>query len=58
MSTDGSGLYGVVRSQSKIGAACLDSTVDLIRAEFDEEITDSEKLYVLMHIMRISRPRA
>lgn len=58
MSTDGSELYGVVRSQSKIGAACLDSTVDLIRAEFDEEITDSEKLYVLMHIMRISRPRA
>ena len=58
MSTDGSELYGVVRSQSKIGAACLDSTVDLIRAEFDAEITDSEKLYVLMHIMRISRPRA
>lgn len=58
MSTDGAELYGVVRSQSKIGTACLDSTVDLIRAEFDEEITDSEKLYVLMHIMRISRPRA
>lgn len=57
MNTEGSELYGVVRAQSERAAECLDKAVALIRDEFDEEITDSEKLYVLMHIMRISHPR-
>lgn len=57
MNTEGPELYGVVRSQSERAAECLDRAVALIRDEFDEEITDSEKLYVLMHIMRISHPR-
>ena len=57
MNTEGSELYGVVRAQSERAAECLDKAVALIRDEFDEETTDSEKLYVLMHIMRISHPR-
>lgn len=57
MNTEGSELYGVVRAQSERAAECLDKAVALIRDEFDEEITDSERLYVLMHIMRISHPR-
>lgn len=57
MNIEGSELYGVVRAQSERAAECLDKAVALIRDEFDEEITDSEKLYVLMHIMRISHPR-
>lgn len=57
MNTEGSELYGVVRAQSERGAACLDEACALLRDEYGEEITDSEKLYVLMHIMRISHPR-
>lgn len=57
MNTEGSELYGVVRAQSERAAECLDKAVALIRDEFDEEITDSERLYMLMHIMRISHPR-
>lgn len=57
MSTEGSELYCVVRSQSERAAECLDKAAALIRDEFNEEINNSEKLYVLMHIMRISHPR-
>lgn len=57
MYTDGSELYGEVRAQSERGAACLDRVVELLGDTFGEDITDSEKLYVLMHILRISHPR-
>lgn len=57
MYTDGSELYGEVRAQSQRGAACLDRVVELLGDTFGEDITDSEKLYVLMHILRISHPR-
>ncbi|MDO4849693.1 MAG: PRD domain-containing protein [Coriobacteriia bacterium] len=57
MYTDGSELYGEVRAQSERGAACLDRVVELLSDTFGENITDSEKLYVLMHILRISHPR-
>lgn len=57
MYTDGSELYGEVRAQSQRGAACLDRVIELLGDTFGEDITDSEKLYVLMHILRISHPR-
>jgi len=57
MYTDGSELYGEVSAQSQRGAACLDRVVELLGDTFGEDITDSEKLYVLMHILRISHPR-
>ena len=57
MNDEGASLYPVVRAESVRAAECLDRTCDLIRGHFGEEINDSEKLYVLMHIMRISHPR-
>lgn len=57
LNTEGAELYGVVRAESERGAACLDKACELIGRAFGQEISDSEKLYVLMHIMRISHPR-
>lgn len=57
MYTDGQELYEEVRAQSVRAAACLDEVVALLADTFGEDITDSEKLFVLMHILRISHPR-
>ena len=57
LNTEGAELYGVVRAESERAAACLDKACELIGQTFGQEISDSEKLYVLMHIMRISHPR-
>lgn len=57
MNTEGAELYDVVRAQSERGAACLDKACERIGKTFSQPISDSEKLYMLMHIMRISHPR-
>lgn len=57
VNTDGAELYEVVRGQSERAARCLDRLCELIDRQFGESINDSEKLYVLMHILRITHPR-
>ena len=57
MNTEGAVLYDVVRAQSERAAACLDGACERIGKSFDQPISDSEKLYMLMHIIRISHPR-
>ena len=57
MNTEGAELYDVVRAQSERGAACLDKACERLGKTFSQPISDSEKLYMLMHIMRISHPR-
>lgn len=57
MYTDASDLYDEVRAQTKRGAVCLDKVAELLKDTYGKDITNSEKLYVLMHILRISHPR-
>lgn len=57
MNTDGAELYGTVRGEMGRSAEVLDYACVLIEEHFGCQISDSEKLYVLMHIHRISHPR-
>ena len=50
-------LYAEARTYSKRGAECLDEACGLLTERFGTQITDEEKLYLLMHIGRVAHPR-
>lgn len=50
-------LYAEARNYSKRGAECLDEACGLLTERFGTQITDEEKLYLLMHIGRVAHPR-
>ena len=51
-------LYEAARQNSERGTVCLDEACTLLDQKFGVDITDEEKLYLLMHIMRMAHPRA
>lgn len=50
-------LYQTARDVSVRGKAALDDVVDLLEERFGTELTEAEKLYLLMHIHRLGHPR-
>lgn len=54
---EGAELYVAARKESPKSAECLDKSCELLHEVLGQELTDPEKLYMIMHIHRISHPR-
>lgn len=55
--SENSGMYASVSQSNELAAACVEAIAALLKSEFPHELTEEEKLYLLLHINRIcTRP--
>lgn len=50
-------MYAAMRRQSRRATACLDECCAMLEARLGAQISESERLYLLMHIMRVAHPK-
>lgn len=51
------GMYEAMREHVHRSGECLDEARALLRERCGAELSDSEKLYLLLHIVRVGRTR-
>lgn len=51
------GMYEAMREHAHRSGECLDEACSLLRERCGAELSDSEKLYLLLHIVRVGRAR-
>ncbi len=57
ISSDNSGMYAMVATENERASACVDAIAALLKSAYPHELTEEEKLYLILHINRIcTRP--